>query len=226
MFPDLHAKLIRPATILSLLAVVCLSTPVFAADISGHFSDHFIDETLRIDYKHTGNATEQFISLDEMWRQGSWAGSRTDLIDNLDLGRYYAKLYDTASGELIWSRGFDSYFGEWQTTGPAGEGVMRTYHESALTPYPKNPVEFTLEARGEGGRLEEFYRVGIDPDSWTIRQDAMPQGIVKVEGHIGGDPHNCVDIAIVGEGYTECDTAKFIADVQRFSQTMILLNGY
>jgi hypothetical protein len=205
----------------ALLIALVILTASFTVAHAATFRDHFIDETLRIDYKHTGNATEQFISLDEMWRQGQWAGSRTDLIDDLDLGRYYAKLFDAATGDLIWSKGFDSYFGEWQTTGPAAEGVMRTYHESALTPYPKSVVEFTLEARGEGGKLFEIYRVTIDPRSWTIRQDPMPEGIVTVEGHAGGDPHDCVDIAIVGEGYTECDTPKFIADVQRFAKVMI-----
>ena len=52
----------------------------------------FHDETLRIDYHHTGNAAEEFVSLDQLWRQGTWAGSRTHLIDDLDLGGYYAKM--------------------------------------------------------------------------------------------------------------------------------------
>nr|MEE4266791.1 M64 family metallopeptidase [Candidatus Krumholzibacteria bacterium] len=210
----------------ALLFLVLLAGASFATYSPGDFSDHFLDATLRIDYNHTGNSTEQFISLDEMWRQGQWAGSRTKLIDQLDLGRYYAKLYDADSGRLIWSKGFDSYFGEWQTTGPAGEGVMRTYHESVLTPFPKAPVEFALESRGAAGELEEFYRVTIDPESWTIRRDPAPADIVTVEGHKGGDPHDCVDIAIVGEGYTECDIPKFIADVQRFSQVMIAHEPY
>ena len=205
-----------------LLVVASVLFLIAAAPAPGAtFADLFHDETLRIDYHHTGNAAEEFVSLDQLWRQGAWAGSRTQLIDELDLGRYYAKLYDGASGKLIWSRGFDSYFGEWRTTGPAGRGVLRTYHESVLAPLPKAPVDFALESRGADGVLREFFRAAVDPDSWTVRRDPPPAGIITVDGVIGGDPHGCVDVAIVGEGYTAAEVAKFEADVKRFAQVMI-----
>ncbi len=205
-----------------LVALVLLLPALVAPLASGaEFSDLFHDETLRIDYNHTGNAAEEFVALDELWRQGIWAGSRTNLIDDLELGVYYAKIYDEASGDLIWSKGFSSYFGEWQTTGPAAEGVLRTYHESVLAPLPKAPVQFALESRDQDGKLQEFFRATIDPNSWTVRRDPAPAGIITVDGYIGGDPHGCVDVAIVGEGYTADDVAKFEADVKRFAQLMI-----
>ena len=196
---------------------ILVALPVAAAE----FADLFQDETLRIDYHHTGNAAEEFVSVDQLWRQGSWAGSRTHLVDDLDLGGYYAKIYDAASGDLIWSRGFSSYFGEWRTTGPAGEGVLRTYHESVLAPLPMAPVEFALESRDKDGVLQEIFRTRIDPNSWTIRRDPPPAGIITVDGVVGGDPHGCVDVAIVGEGYTQDEIAKFEADVKRFAELMI-----
>jgi hypothetical protein len=206
---------------LLLILLVVAQPAVAGAPDFPEFSSRFLDETLRVDYYHTGNAGEQSIALDQIWRQGSWAGSRTHTVDHLDIGRYYAKLFDSASGELIWSRGFDSYFGEWQTTGPAGEGVLRTYHESVLAPYPINPVDFVLEARDDAGKLQEIFRAAIDPDSWQVRRDAAPAGIITVDGHVGGDPHGCVDVAIVGEGYTAAEADKFEADVKRFAQVMI-----
>jgi hypothetical protein len=205
----------------AILVLLCWVAPLRAAEVPAAFADHFLDETLRIDYFHTGNATDQYVSLDQVWRQGSWAGSRVHLIDDLDLGRYYARLYDAASGALIWSKGFDSYFGEWQTTGPAAEGVLRTYHESVLAPYPVRPVEFALEARDGQGELQEIFRASIDPAGWEVRRDPMPAGIITVDGHLGGDPHGCVDVAIVGEGYTAEQVDKFTADVKRFAQVMI-----
>ena len=202
--------------------IACAMLAVAAAPATGaQFADLFHDETLRIDYNHTGNAAEEFVSLDQLWRQGIWAGSRTNLVDDLDLGGYYAKIYDAASGELIWSKGFSSYFGEWQTTGPAAEGVLRTYHESVLAPLPKNPVIFALESRDTDGVLQEFFRTAIDTNSWIVRLDPPPAGIITVDGFIGGDPHGCVDIAIVGEGYTAEEAAKFEADVKRFAKLMI-----
>ncbi|MCP4571386.1 MAG: peptidase M64 [bacterium] len=203
--------------VLSVLVFVLVATAAAAAD----FDDLFVDATLRIDYFHTGDATHEYVSVDQLWRQGIYAGSRTRLLDDLDLGRYYAKLYDAGSGELLWSRGFDSYFGEWQTTTPAANGVLRTYHESALAPYPKVPVEFALEARDAHGVLQEVFRTAIDPDDPMIRRDPPPAGIVVVEAAKGGDPHGCVDVAILGEGYTADQVDEFEQDVRHFAQVML-----
>ena len=205
--------------LLALLLVLIATAASADTDLSV-FDTRFEDATLRIDYTHTGDAEREFVAVAELWRQGTWAGSRTRLVDDLDLGRYYAKLYDAAGGELIWSRGFDSYFGEWQTTGPAGEGVLRTYHESALAPFPRLKVEFTLESRREG-KMVEIFRTTIDPTDFMIRRDPAPAGIVTVDGHIGGDPHGSVDIAVLGEGYTADEVDKFKDDVQRFTRTMM-----
>jgi hypothetical protein len=210
-----HRRFLVPLIVTALLAVAAI--PAAGAP----FADLFHDETLRIDYNHTGDAATEHVAVDQLWRQGIWAGSRTHLIDDLDLGGYYAKIYDAASGDLIWSRGFSSYFGEWQTTGPAAEGVLRTYHESVLAPLPKNPVIFALESRDDDGILQEFFRTEIDPNSWIVRLDPAPEGIITVDGYLGGDPHGCVDIAIVGEGYTAAEAAKFEADVKRFADLMM-----
>jgi len=205
--------------VLSVVGALVAAQPGLA-DVTG-FAAHFHDETLRIDYFHTGNADEEIISLDQMWRQGTWAGSRTRLVDELDLGRYYAKAYDAASGELVWSRGFDSYFGEWKTTAKAAAGIRRTFHESALLPYPKQPVIFTLEVRQADNSLAEIFRQEIDPDDWRIRRDALPDGVVVVDAAVHGDSHSQVDIAIVGDGYTADEEAKFRADVDRFAKTLL-----
>ena len=190
------------------------------------FEANFRDETLRVDYYHTGNADEEIVSLDQMWRQGTWAGSRTRLVDNLDLGRYYAKAFDAASGELLWSRGFDSYYGEWKTTAQAGSGVRRTYHESALMPYPLRPIIFTLEVRQDDNSLAEIYRREIDPADWRIRRDALPGGVQVFRTAVAGDSHSRVDIAIVGDGYTAAEAKKFEADVARFAHTMLAHEPY
>ena len=62
------------------------------------------------------------------------------LLDVFPGGRYFIKVFDIASNRLIFSQGFDSYYGEYRTTAPAKKGIKRAYHESALIPYPKRPV--------------------------------------------------------------------------------------
>jgi hypothetical protein len=209
----------RPMKTLLTCAVVLLVLPTLAAAAS--FDEHFRDETMRIDYFHTGAAGEEIVALDQVWRQGKYAGSRTHLVDDLDLGRYLAKLYDAAGGALIWSRGFDSYFGEWLTTGPAGEGVRRTYHESVLAPLPLAPVVFTLEGRQKDGTMKELFRAAIDPNDFTIRRDALAAGVVVVDAAVPCSPDQGVDIAILGEGYTAAQEAKFRTDVAHFAGVLL-----
>src|SRR5690606_39897184 len=49
-----------------------------------NFNQYFLDETMRIEYHHTGDAETEIISLDRIYRYGTWAGSTTNLIDNLN----------------------------------------------------------------------------------------------------------------------------------------------
>lgn len=207
-----------------LVMVIVLLAGVAQADPP--FDQYFRDETLRVDYYHTGNSGEEIIALDQVWRQGIWAGSRLHLIDNLDLGRYYVKVYDEQSGDLIFSKGFDSYFGEWKTTAPARAGVRRTYHESALIPFPRQPVVFALEARQKDMQLKEIYRVSIDPQWPLIRRDALDEDVLVIKQIDHGDPHGRVDIAILGDGYTADQEGKFRADLKRFADLMMGYEPY
>ena len=62
------------------------------------FEKYFLDETMRIDYYHIGNSKEEFITLDQIYKYGIWAGSRVHLMDEMNLGRYCVKIYDADSG--------------------------------------------------------------------------------------------------------------------------------
>lgn len=102
----------RPFLLLLILAIPSLAI----AQNDVRFEDYFFDKTMRIDYFHIGNAGEEIITIDQLHQQGIWAGSRRNLIDPFNNGRYSVKIYDDASGNLIYSKGFDSYFGEYKTT--------------------------------------------------------------------------------------------------------------
>lgn len=206
---------------LLIFAVIALAAGAAPAAEQPVFSDHFIDATLRIDYHHTGAADEEIVALDRLYREEVWSGGRLRPVDELDLGRYEARLHDPGTGEMLWSRGFDSYFGEWGTTGPAAAGVRRTYHESVRAPFPKHPVEFALAVRGDDGKLSEVFRAPIDPSSWEIRVEPKPADVIVVEAAMGGDPRGRVDVAVLGEGYTAAEADKFRADVKRFAATLL-----
>src|SRR5688572_32923764 len=98
------------------------------------------DKTMRVDYVHTGGprAGEPF-ALDRVVNAGPWPGSRTQLVDATNLGPYRVEARDVATGDLLYSRGFASVYGEWETTAEA-RSAHRSFHESVRFPWPARPV--------------------------------------------------------------------------------------
>jgi hypothetical protein len=187
----------------------------------GSFEDHFEDATLRIDFHHTGNAKEEIVSVDRMYRQGVWAGPIDALTDPFPYGGYLVEARDTKSGGLLYSRGFDSYFGEYRTTAVAAEGRMKTYHETVLLPFPKRPLEVSFTARRRDGTTIALTTFVVNPDSVDISNESPTPRATVVEAHIAGEPHAVLDIVILGEGYTEDGATTFTADLSHAAETLL-----
>jgi len=190
------------------------------------FDRYFLDKTMRLDTTHIGNARQEFITLDRILEQGSWAGSRLNLIDTLDNGRYQAKVYDAASDRLIFSTGFDSYFGEYKTTAPAGLGVMKAYQESVLLPFPKAKVKLVIEVFDRRNQPRSIFSQEIDPASSSIIKESLSSDVKVFDLLINGDPHLKVDVAFVAEGYTAAEEAKLKADLDRFVRILFSQEPY
>ncbi|MGB5894088.1 MAG: peptidase M64 N-terminal domain-containing protein, partial [Ignavibacteriaceae bacterium] len=215
----------RVTVIFLLIIVSCnfsLNSQVF-----DNFDNFFTDKTMRIDYFHIGDAQTEIITIDQIYMYGIWAGSRAHLIDEINVGRFYVKIYDESSQELIYSKGFDSYFGEYQTSKAALDGIKKTYHESAIIPYPKGKIIFAIERRNKENKLNEFFRQEIDPDDVNIRRDDLNDLRVMVfETDKNGDPHKRVDVAVIAEGYTRLDKDKFLADLAYFQDVFFSQEPY
>ena len=190
------------------------------------FADVFTDATLRVDTYHTGNASEEVVTLDRVLRQGSWAGSERHLTDTFGVGRYLATVTDPVSGVLLFSKGYDSYFGEYRTTAAAEKGARRTFSESILIPCPKKPVRFAIAVRQRDGAWREIFATEIDPASTAIVNAPLDAGVTVIEAAHGGDPHHAVDIAILAEGYTAAEEKKFRADLARFVKLFFTQEPY
>lgn len=191
------------------------------------FDDYFLDETMRIDYHHTGDSELEIISIDKIYRYGIWAGSLNNMIDNFNNGKYYLKIYDLQSGKLIYSKGFDTYFGEYQTSTQASNGIKKSYHESALIPYPKNKIKFSIEKRDKKNNLAEMFVFEINPDDQHIIQDKVLDSSIKIIKHqSNGDPHTKIDLAILGDGYTKDEADKFKLDFDRLVRTLFEIEPY
>jgi hypothetical protein len=178
------------------------------------FERSFVEKTMRVDYFHTGGLGTEIVSLDRIVSDGPWAGSVTQLVDETNLGTYRFLVRDAADGRLLYSRGFASIYGEWETTAEARQ-AHRTFHESLRFPWPKAPVRIVLEKRSAANAFEPFAELEIDPaDRHVNPADLAPLGDVwTVVEH--GPPQQKVDLVVLGEGYTADELPKFHDDVQR-----------
>ena len=202
-----------------LLLVVALAGLPGPAWTTIQFENYFTDQTMRIDYYHTGDAETEIVTVDHVYRYGTWAGSLKNLVDRLNYGAYYHKVYEAESGELIYSRGFDSYFKEYQSSGPARDGIKKTFHETAIIPSPVSKIIFVLEKRHKEGSLEEIFRFEIDPaDASVITGEGIDHTVKVFKSLNNGDPHRKADIAIIAEGYTIAEEEKFKSDLARFTK--------
>lgn len=176
------------------------------------FDSNFTGRTMRVDYFHSGTATDEHISLGPVVADGPWPGSHTRLIDNLNLGTYLFEVADQKSGQLLYSRGFSSVFAEWQETAEAKK-IWRTYQESLRFPWPRREVRVTLKKRGSDGAFRAIWTTDIDPNSRFVNPaDLAPQGRPWTVFE-NGPPSEKVDLVILGDGYTAAEMEKFHADV-------------
>lgn len=204
---------------LKITLIVLLINIAYNASAQVDFDSYFVDKTMRIDYYHIGNADDEEVIIDYIYNYGTWAGSLVNLIDPLKNGAYQYKIYDEATETLIYSKGFDSYFKEYQFGGPAKEGESKTFHESAIIPSPKKPIIFMLEKRDEMGELFEVYQIKIDPSDIFILQDEGKDPTVRVTQSLdNGNPHVKADIVIVAEGYSADEEEKYKSDLERFTR--------
>ena len=79
----------------------------------------FTGDTMRVDYLQTGGRGIEAVALDRIVNDGPWPGSRTTLVDDTNLGKYLCEVIDRGTNRVIYSRGFASLYGEWETTAEA-----------------------------------------------------------------------------------------------------------
>jgi hypothetical protein len=186
------------------------------------FESFFLDKTMRLDLYHSGNATEDHFSIDQIVSDGMWPGSKTQLVDRLNLGSYFFEVLDVETKTLIYSRGFSSIFGEWQST-PEAEKEFGTFHESLRFPWPKKPVLIFLKKRNQLNKFQEIWNTTIDPLSRQVNPiDIVPTHKVDIILD-NGPAAQKLDIVILGDGYSTTEMEKFRKDVTRL--TDVLLNA-
>ncbi len=180
------------------------------------FDDWFEDHTMRVDIYHSGNSAEEHFSFDAALNDGVWSGSRTQLIDPLRLGLYMLEVTDANSGRLLYSRGFASVFGEWQTI-PDAINQWGTFSESLRFPWPRRSINIILSKRNSLNEFAQLWSYTLDPKA-RIVNPAEYQHTEKVNIiQESGPASEKVDIVILGDGYSQQEMGKFRDDAERLS---------
>ena len=184
------------------------------------YNDFFTENTLRFDYFHSGVADTEQVSLDELRLEGAWTGSKTNLIDDMQLGLYRFEVFDSKTDKLLYAYPFAGIFGEWQTTGEAADGVWRTIHESQRFPEPKKAFRLALKKRNPDGTYNMIYYAEHDPASRFVNRSPIAKNNKVWEIFNNGLPENKVDILILGDGYRKVDIKQFKRDAKHLVGAM------
>ncbi len=214
----------RPLLFLFAAAAISLA-PGAAVQPAGRFDQVFTNGTMRVDYYHSGGLGAEIVALERVVDDGPWPGSRSRLLDDTNLGKYLAVVIDRDTNQAIYSRGFASIYGEWETTDEA-KVVHRTFHESVRFPWPQRPVQVVLKKRMPDQSFREIWSTVIDPASRFVNRARLaPAGRVWTLWE-NGPAATKVDLLLMGDGYTEAELPKFHADVKRLVDTMFAIEPY
>lgn len=171
--------------------------------------------TFRVDYFHTGSATEERFALDRLVLEPLPFPGRPDrAVDETNLGKYYFEVRDRATNRVVYSRGFSSIYGEWETTDEARR-TTRTFSESLRFPAPTAPVQVVLKKRDQDAAFREVWSLLVDPRDQLVDDAPPPSPGPVLEIQRSGPPEEKLDLLLVGDGYTEKERGKFEKDARR-----------
>ena len=206
--------------LLAIVISLCLQAQKAA---NSNYNKYFTSQTMRVDYFHTGTATEEHFSLDRVLNDGLWAGSQAILLDELNRGLYFFKITDTLTNTLLYSRGFASVFGEWQSIGDPNWG---TFQESVRFPWPKLPVRLIIEKRDAKNNFVPIWSTVIDPKSRIVNPAILKSPYKSFTYVQNGKSANHVDIVILGDGYTAAEMDKFHNDVATLTDELFTVEPF
>jgi len=202
---------------LLILTVLCCSIPTAAFGAP---------RTMRIDYYHTGDASHELFSLDRTVIEPlPWPGNPRRSIDDTNLGKYCFEVIDRATNRILYSRGFSSIYGEWETTDEA-KNAYRTFQESLRFPAPQAVVQVVLKKRDSRNAFHEVWSTLVDPKDPSIDTSALASPGPLLEIQKSGESASKVDFLILGDGYTAAEFEKFKKDARRLTDLLFATSPF
>lgn len=177
---------------------------------------------MRVDYLHSGGPGGERLTLDAIVVEGEWPGSRTQLMDTTNLGKYFLEVIDPSSSRVMYSRGFATMYGEWETT-PEFRATDRTFHESVRFPRPSTPVRVSIKKRNKANVFQPLWQRDIDP-----RAGVAPARVAAAVRPLidSGVPSRKVDLLLMSDGYAAAQATRFHADARRLVNALFELEPF
>ena len=182
--------------------------------------------TVRVDYAHSGNALQDGYALERIVIEPlPWPGNTARNLDETNRGQNRVEVVDAKTGDLLYSRGFSTIFGEWRTTDEANK-ISRSFQESVRFPKPDRPVRVRILKRDERNQFSVAWSVEVDTDAQEIVKKQPAARATPIAIHTSGPSADKVDLLIMGDGYTAGDMKKFEADARRLTRHLFSVSPF
>ena len=182
--------------------------------------------TMRLDYYHSGNDSQELFSFDRIVLEPlPWPGNLRKTIDETNLGKYLFEVRDRTTNRVLFSRGFASIYGEWETTAEA-KSLNRTFHESLRFPAPQASVQVILKKRDNRNAFREVWSVIVDPKDMFVDDSRPAAPGALIEFQKSGDPADKVDFLMLCDGYTAAERGKFERDARRLLDVLFATSPF
>lgn len=189
-------------------AVICAALALAAAASSAHAAQ---PATVRLDYLHSGNALAESYAIERVVIEPlPWPGDMTRTVDDSNRGVNMVEVVDAKTGDLLYSRGFNTVFGEWRSTDEA-QKASRGFEESVRFPKPDRPVHVRILKRDERNAFSVAWSVDVDTDAMDVVRKQEPARYKPIPIRVNGPSSEKVDLLIIGDGYTQAEMGKFEA---------------
>lgn len=199
---------------------------VHAKEESVQFESHFVDRALRLEMIQVGNARKFTTTLQSLVEESCWPENPDHLITPFPYGKFVVRVHDEVSGQLLFTRGFDSLFAEYSTTKPALAGVSQSYQTTIRIPMPKASVNISIDHRLPDNSYSTILNERLEPNDARISKQTITEQDEVVEIQSNGPAHECVDLVFLSEGYTSSQKDKFQKDAARMTESLFLMEPY
>jgi len=199
----------------SLLFLFLLS--IFTS-FSQQYKDFFTDKACRVDMHFCGDSKSTNAYLDKVIQEPFWGGRRANLSVDMNLGEYRFSVIDSISNKTIYTDGFSTLYYEWKST-PEALQVSKSFEQTLQFPYPLKAVKIVIEERLDYRNWKMLSQFYISPNDKLIRKSVALKVPIKIIQK-PGPPENSIDIAVIAEGYTAKQRAKFFRDAQKLADNL------